>query len=741
LKDDFESSVAVIHFGSLTSVSGIDTDAETNTIRFTKATELHLTALEYYPGATLTIETDEGAAMPFALDDIDADGDTLENGLTLDITGPASFAPTKIADGSITLTDVKTVNLTDFKGAVTIAGDVESFTSNSLVSLSVTTGAKLETVDATGVADPDATTAAPSYGPAVSLDTLGDLETVTIAGLATSVNIGSNANLKTLTISADVAGSITVDNNGDLETVTLTGAKATALDFDTNGEIAALTVDLTWRAGTAATAKLDGDLDVTDNASLETLTVSSDGIENLTVTGNDELTKVDFTGVDSIGATGTADVDIWDNDLTATKLTDSDDGATDVANGKTGDLGSITTTSGMDTLKEYLTAVAADADSAANVYFDTVESFTNESDTESTDITYSSNTAQNEGTVLLLVAKVIGTAAAGSVKHKIAIGIKDAYLASGTLGIWADDATNRSAAHAILTNGSNVAATSITLLANQQLSIDEITKAANLSRATAYDMTLAAYKGYVPSGKITIQGTVDSTTADYSLDWVDGDANAASASSIDIVKLTINGKSVTNTVGTNTKALFKKQVADQLKAAWDAAYGTGGTSATESLFNVDTAVAGVITIAVKDAGSGRRGFDKSYSVSLIRKETNTATPSFGAYYGATVDSADNNTISGGIIVTLESNLAGVNLDVVKGASMTYSKMAANIAKLTSTLQVNSDPQVATSTVNDIFENEARGDLALGAGGDAILPEGDVDEVSTAAVNFSRVAWL
>ena len=86
----------------------------------------------------------------------DGDGDTLEDGLTLDITGPASFAPTKIADGSITLTDVKTVNLTDFKGAVTIAGDVESFTSNSLVSLSVTAGAKLETVDVTGVADPDA---------------------------------------------------------------------------------------------------------------------------------------------------------------------------------------------------------------------------------------------------------------------------------------------------------------------------------------------------------------------------------------------------------------------------------------------------------------------------------------------------------------------------------------------------------------------------------------------------------
>ena len=47
-----------------------------NLIQFNKASELHLTSLAYYPGGSLTIETDEGAAMPFALDDIDADGDT-----------------------------------------------------------------------------------------------------------------------------------------------------------------------------------------------------------------------------------------------------------------------------------------------------------------------------------------------------------------------------------------------------------------------------------------------------------------------------------------------------------------------------------------------------------------------------------------------------------------------------------------------------------------------------------------
>ena len=411
MKDDFESTVDVIHFGSLTSVTAFETDGVADVIEFNKATELHLTALEYYPSGSITIVTDEGAAMPFALDDVDEDGDTLENGLTLDITGPASFSTSKIADGSITLTDVATVNLTDFKGAVTISGDVESFTSNSLVSLTTTGTLKVETVDVTGVADPDATTAAPSYGPAIDLDTLGDLETVTIAGIASSVNLGSNGNLTDVTITADVAGSITIDNNSDLTNITLTGAKATALDVDTNADLAALTVDLTWRAGTATGAVVDGDLDVTGNSSLESLTVSSDNLENVEITANDDLTTLDFTGVTKIGATGTAVVNIYNNDLTATKLTDSDDGTTDVANGGSGDLGKVTSTSGMSTLKTYLTAVAADTDSAAAVYFDTVESFVDESDAETTDILYSSNTAENAGTVLLKVASVVTTPA------------------------------------------------------------------------------------------------------------------------------------------------------------------------------------------------------------------------------------------------------------------------------------------------------------------------------------------
>ena len=269
-----------------------------------------------------------------------------------------------------------------------------------------------------------------------------------------------------------------------------------------------------------------------------------------------------------------------------------------------------------------------------------------------------------------------------------------------------------------------------------------------LTRATAYGLTLDAVEGWDPTGKITVQQSVNSTTYDNGIDLA---TSNKATSIIDVIKLTINGKSVTTTVGTKTGLAFLAQhIANRAASKWTDTYGSGGASKTESLFDVTTATSGndgVINIVVKSSRSGRRGYNKSYSLELIRKETNTATPAFGTYYGATTADSDNNTISNGIIVTIESNAGGTILDDAKGVSWTSNRSiegtgtVADVIKLTSTLKVNSDPQVATSTVNDIFEDEARGDGALGAGGDAILPEGNVVEVATAATTTDKTAWL
>ncbi|MDA7778009.1 hypothetical protein N8902_01920 [Flavobacteriaceae bacterium] len=725
MKDDFESTVGVIHFGSLTSITQFETDGTADVIEFSKATELHLTSLAYYPNASLTIVTDEGAAMPFALDDVDADGDTLDDGLTLDITGPASFSVSNIADGSITLTDVATVSLTDFKGAVTLAGDVESFTSNSLVSLSVTAGAAIETVDVTGAIDPDATTAATKLGPAISLDTLSDLETVTIAGIASSVNIGDNGNLTALTISADVAGAITIDNNTDLETVTLTGAKAYSLDVDTNSDLAALTVDLTWR-GNGVLTVIDGTLDVTDNESLESLTVSSDNLENLTVTGNDDLTTVDFTGVTTIGATGTAVVNIYDNDFTATKITDASDGTTDVANGASGDLGSITTTSGMETLKTYLTALAADTDSAAAVYFDTVESFIAEDDSETPDVVYSSNTAENAGTVLLLTAKNVTTPGQDAIKAKFSA-LLPGIVAGDTAEIWA--------------NGVQIVPVT-TLGNNPVVNAALIASATNVATANSAGVTLSATGN--ASASIAVEFVAESSsTSEYSrVGAVNGTGGVVAKS--DMVTLSLStGESVSFS---NVLTTGETDIVTELSRAWTAKYSNSASMVRWNFISAATA-GERITFQGKDRGTNLIGTTMTISLSPVGGATalSNTTTNFGYVIGndnsLTIDVGDNQAEGTGVVVTLEAQTAGANLSEIGAVSTANSLLAKSFSySLDGITEVDLESSYApnetysnVATTANVYPSENRADVQA--------PDGAIAEVADDAVSFSRISWL
>jgi hypothetical protein len=190
----------------------------------------------------------------------------------------------------------------------------------------------LETIDITGVADPDVT--ADTNGPSgLTFSGISSLETITIAGKTEGISVQDCGNVTDITISADVDGAINIGGttgNSDLTTVTLTGSKATAVNVSNNADLTSLTIDTTFR-GAAALTTIDGDIDVVDNASLESLTVASTAVENLTVTGNDALTSVDFSAIATDGTTGTPDVDIYDNDLSGT-LNDTEDTATTLNN-------------------------------------------------------------------------------------------------------------------------------------------------------------------------------------------------------------------------------------------------------------------------------------------------------------------------------------------------------------------------------------------------------------------------
>ena len=375
----------------------------------------------------------------------------------------------------------------------------------------------------------------------------------------------------------------------------------------------------------------------------------------------------------------------------------------------------------------YLTAVAADADSEANVLFDTVDSAVDNEGASETDL--GSDIILNTNglnQVLVLTPKIITTPAEGSTKHKVAFGVS---IANGTttFGLQEPDGAN------ILVNGSETNLSSLTLDANETLAIASIKRAAALTRATAYDLTLDAHSGYAPSG--IIRFTTATSTAEYGFNTTQSATVIRSAS--DVLKLTIDGDSVTTTVAAGTTA--PEDIAEALAERWNAVYGTSGAASySESLFTVATTTANTSIDITAKAGSGRRGFNKAYSVSVTPYTTVGASTTLLAEYGLTSSGSDNSTVSNGLIVTLESNVAGVLLDAVSGYSVTRGS-AASVTILTSTLSVVADAN--TSTTNNIYPLEARGALALGAGGDAVLPEALIAEVATAATTYNRVSWL
>ena len=762
LGDAFKSSVTKIDFRELTSVVRFETENVADEIRFTKAVECHLTKLVYYPNTSLTIVLDEGAALPLALDDVDASGD--QENRTLSITGPDSITIENWTDGTLSFTDVKTVVVNGFEGTINANGGVESLTADKYA-IAGTLGADLETITLTGITDPDDTTDV--SGPAINLVDQTNVETLTLAGKLASINVEGCNNLATAVISADVAGSIVIgdtatgDGNSDLNSVTLTGAKATSIEVSQNADLENLTIDLTFRKGTATDAVLDGTLTVKDNASLETLTVSSDKIETLDVSGNDDLTTLDFTGVTTFGATGEPSVTIQDNDLTATAAVDSDDTtATDDGAAAT-DLGSFTTNSGMATLKTYLAAVAADADATAGVYFDTVESYTNESDTESTDQTWSS--ATQPVATKVLVKQPETTAGLSSTKGKVAYkftGVANTDVIQiyvKNQGILAGDGDQTYSTGQLVLSGTN------------SINVDRIKDNVHLSNATALEVTLDAYVGGNDTFTVSfIQQTDAANGSGFSngeryvtaaalsgavSDASQGTFTRGGIGTDDIMTLTVGSNTVTAVLSANTSGTdlasnggLVSGVALALVQAWDAKYSATGTASASALVSVQLATTGnadenrIIVVGL-DPGSSTNGLDVSFSVanSTTGPTSTTHTGSSLDYaIGATQDTSDNATVSNDLIVTLESTKAGTVLNRVGTAAAGttagnyYMSYSGTLAMTTLTASGNLTNATDPYAGHWIKNTESRSDVRPAEG--ATQGSGDAED-------FSRVHWL
>ena len=752
LNDGFKSKVKIIHFGALKTVTMFTTVTSTGSddhaIIFPKVTELHLTALQRYAGTSsgnpLKLHIDEGTSSAAtviamgALEDKDASGKQAD--LNLSIEGPNSVAITKITDGTIKLRNVITASVNGFTGGLTIMDGVQNFSADNVTSLTHAAANDLKTLDITGVVDPDTAAASQAAGlPAISFTTgnNGDIETIKIRGAIKSFNSDNAGSLTSVDLAgADVGGAVTLTSNTDLTTLDVTGTKMSAIDIDTNADLEAINLNGTFRAAIGATA-IDGEVDITGNTSLAAVTLGMAGLENLEITNNDDLVTIAST-LTTVGATGTPELLIYDNDFIATAVTDDEEAVGITSEeGKANDAGTYTTVSGMETMKTYIDAVMGTTGGTAQVYWDSVESYKTEAGVETSDYVYSAATIA--ATKQLWIAKKEAdnsVAGSGATKAKQAWTV-DA-VSSGNLLRLVNNATEVFAGGAGETYVVNTGS-SLTLSGNQTLDLASVLNAQHVTRATATEATLTAIAGGNYSTTVTIEtlsatlgasGTVTgeryttsaARTGASSAVTIAGYNAANFMDADDYVTLTVGSNSVTAT-GQGTGAL-----AQAVAAAWLAKYGVAGTASSSSNATVTATDAGVITVRGYDhSGGASTGVAMAVTASGTAGTGNAAE---GVEYtiGATRSAGDNNLVSTALIVMLESNVAGTVLNKLVSAALTGSS---TIAALTTSALANSAAASEKTGWRAAHEDAP----------DARNAEDTVGGTASSAVTFTRTHWF
>ena len=728
LYDDYKSKVDKIDFRALTSVQKFYTDTTADKIAFSKATELHLTELVRYPPLNLTIEVDEGAAFPNKLDDVDADGD--QKDITLDITGPASLTFTNILDGTIKVKDVATVTVNGFKGHVEILDGVETYTSDKAVTLDIDSADDLETLTVTGALDPD--TATDKSGPAIEFEDNNSITTVTLSGKVGAVNFQGNGNLDTVTISAEVDGAIEIgaadagNGNSDLATVTLTGAKATAVHVIQNFDLETVTIDNAFIAGSATGAKLDGTIKVVDNTSLTNLNISSDKVENLTITGNDDLTTVDFTGLAAAGATGSPEVYIYDNDIEASFEDEDDTASTKTGDGEANDLGDVTSESGILTAYTYLAAVKGDADSKMSVFVDSVN-FTTEGDTTSEVLWDAAKVAKDQNTKLRIAYVVPNTADAGDSatfgKRSFLYDVSEAFVMS--------------------VNNTSVVPLSdgVTISSNLNTAVNDILTTAAVAAADAAGVTMTATAYASP--RALIQVAANTSLAENS-------ATAASTgfafSVSDTFAITIDGEksTISKTSYATATALVNAWITQWNDEHNDAANDGRWTLSTRTAVSGDPLQAnGVVLIATAD-DKGSREIGAPMAVAVGAGGTTATFTSVGYAIGNdqnfTKSTGDNIAQGSDVMVTLAADTAGDLLGEVGKYGDNYGTGAKAVSTTGTAVELSSSARpngIASASNVETVTNQYSAESRL----DVVIPEEANAAATSNATDFSRIGWL
>ena len=687
------AKVTVVNLEALTTVTSIQTGTATHTISFAKATNIHLTALTRY-GASLTLLGDDDSTI--LIDNLTStDVNGLESSLALSITGAASVDFSNITQGSITAVEVATVTGgADFDGNISLTDVTKAVIPNYTGTLTVNDTDELEYLHVIG-ALPTRTVAATTYP---VLDTTGQtaLSTLIVDGTLGDVTISGNTDLETLTFTANV-DALTITGASNLASAELAG-KAKSIDVNTNGDLETLTITTALQtAKINAAAATSASLSVTGNTDLETLASSYNTLGSLTVTGNAKLAAVDFTGTDAIGTT--ANVAINTNAFEATVVNSYS--ASDTT---TSDLtGSVSDESGISTLKPFLLkAIAAPGTSGVVVKIDEVEltTFTSATDTDGTESD-------------VLDWEIVNVTAAGAATGVVA-------AAKSKIAQEFDVSGGNAKLRLVHTNPANgVVTTIIDMVAGTPINTDASAMNTNpalavindiltdnaIATATAVGVTLNAYVGGSSSVDITLYADNDSSTGVGSAATVSNTVLAAD----DVVGLTVDGVTGTATIsgalGNSTANLTT--IAAEMAAAWNAV-----ATATSTLYTV-TSVGAVITVTgIQTAGSRADG---GAVAAIVTTGSDTSTiPVLGHKIGFLKGSSDDLTASSNVIVTVESNTAGLDGDIV-GAGVTSftTSVGATALSVTSTY-------TAAST-SDVIVADAFADARIALDADAGTP--------------------
>ena len=804
LDDSYISKVTAIHMDALSSVTEIQTDSGgTDNIVFTSATDVQLGALAVYPGAGsdygLTITTKADATLDIgSLDDVKTDGTAAPVALALNGPKDVTISNMTAYAGSLSLTNVENATITGFKGPITVNGGVENITMTDVedFAFSSATALKTVTLDVDKASDPalTATQKAPSaYGgavtgytaptPGLSFASMSSLTSVTLTGFYDSLSFEALANLTTIDIDA-TTGDLTINNNDNLTSVDLTGSEIGNVTFTNNDAISSVefdhSTDLNFHGAT--TDRKSVTHTVTGNTEMTSFTNSgASSVMTFALTGNTKLATIAMGGMAAFGTATTSSnpvVDVYNNALVASQASDTDDGLTQYSIDGTNDasdLGSYTTTSGMETLKTYLTAVNGNAKADANVHFDTVQLHNIASDAATSSETAGDQNSGNavsyssEGNndVTLVYSNTASTLTTTTTGDNAAVKAKIAYLldvsSSSTLTIDVETID------ILETNGTFG---TFTLTGNNTLDVAELTSSLTTTRATNLGLTFtAAATGNPVLKNIQFLSSISSAEGANGENYTNteaanlsnniGSAGAAASSYLttyDTFTMSFGGKSVTATLAANatTGAIAAANIASTLLNTWNSKWSIGQASTTLSAWTTAALSTALVTApTLKSSLSGGRFYGDASAITWTPATAAQASmATSGAVtitriawtIGATEATTDNTATGTDIILALEEAVAGngkanrtnnVTLTVDGTVVGTVENLQSNSFGLVTNLISVGSSAVHTDTSTTIYPTDARGDVVTGVAADA----GTTSTSGTARTTYTRLHWL